>query len=88
MDQDQDFMRFKRLHLNISQASIYNMDVMIKDKSLIVTIAKLWVMKPSLIHACHMCGSVGPDILFHLGGHHSYMHAICAVLLDRTFCFI
>ena len=67
MDQDLDFTRFKRLQLNISSASIYNMDVIMEDKSLNVTIAKLLV-----IRECHLCGSVGPDILFHLVGEFQY----------------
>ena len=72
MDRDQDFTRFKRLQLYKSSASIYNMDVIIKDKRLIVTLAKRWVMKPSLICECHLCGSVGPDILFHFVGECQY----------------
>ena len=59
MDRDLDFTRFKRLHLSIFPASIYSLGTRIKDRRLTATIAKLWVMKPTLIRECHLCGSLG-----------------------------
>ena len=67
--------------MSITPASIYNMDAKIKDRRLIATIAKLWVMKPSLIRECHLCGSLRPDILSHIVGE-------CQATRRQVFLFI
>ena len=54
---------------------------MIKDRRLIATVAKLWVMKPTLIRECHLCGSLRPDILSHLLGD-------CQATRGQVFLFI
>ena len=81
IDRDPDFTRFRRLHTSIAPASIYNMDAMIKDRRLTATVAKLWVMKPTLIRECHLCGSFRPDILSHL-------LADCQATRGQVFLFI
>ncbi|MEW8546047.1 MAG: reverse transcriptase family protein [Candidatus Thiodiazotropha sp.] len=65
---DSDFTIFRQLQPKVGLASVYVMGKLIKDKTLIVSIAKLWVMKPTVRHTCHLCGKVQTNILTHLVG--------------------
>ena len=39
-----------------------------KDRATTMFLAKLWVMKPSVVRTCHMCGCAKQDILNHIVG--------------------
>ena len=65
---DNDFIRFRQLQLTISPATLYSGDATMKDRATIMYLSKLWVMKPTTVRQCHICGSVKQDILKHLIG--------------------
>ena len=65
---DNDFLRFKHLQLTITPATIYIEDTLMKDRTTTMFLAKLWVMKPSVVRTCHMWGCAKQDILNHIMG--------------------
>ena len=65
---DIDFIRFKHLQLTIAPATIYIEDTLMKDRATTMFLAKLWVMKPSVVRTCHLCGCAKQDILNHIVG--------------------
>ena len=62
---DNDFERFKIIHTEMRVAGIYRITC-VTDKNLIAHVARLWVMKPSILRPCHLCNRVVRDILKHL----------------------
>ena len=62
---DTDFERFKILHSNLGIASLYKIPC-IRDKRLLVHIARLWTMKPSIYRLCSFCGINVRDLLAHV----------------------
>ncbi|MEW8545051.1 MAG: reverse transcriptase family protein, partial [Candidatus Thiodiazotropha sp.] len=65
VNSDADFERFKILQSKIGIASLYNISCM-PNKKLIVHIARLWTMKPSLQRVCDFCQLSVRDLLAHL----------------------
>ena len=67
VNNDPDFMRFCQLHDNIHIAPIYNtpLSKVLRNKNLMISIARMWVAKPPLTRQCSSCNIQTKDILLH-----------------------
>ena len=67
VNNDPDFMRFCQLHDNIHIAPIYNtpLSKVLRNKNLMISIARMWVAKPPLTWQCSSCNIQTKDILLH-----------------------